>query len=112
MSRFIEGQVRSNVALLPECLHDFIAYDNPVRAVDAFIGELDMVALGFDGATPATTGRPTYHPGIMLKVNDMATSTASSPAAGWSASARACALGFTFCPVSMPVWPATPSRVR
>ena len=49
MSRFIEGQDRSQVTLLPECLDDFIADDNPVRVVDAFIGELDMVALGFEG---------------------------------------------------------------
>lgn len=68
MSRFIEGQDRSQVTLLPECLEDFIADDNPVRVVDAFIGELDMVALGFEGATPATTGRPAYHPAVMMKV--------------------------------------------
>ena len=68
MSRFIEGQDRNQVTLLPECLDDFIADDNPVRVVDAFIGELDMVALGFEGAIPATTGRPSYHPAVMLKV--------------------------------------------
>ena len=68
MSRFIEGQDRNQVTLLPECLDDFIADDNPVRVVDAFIGELDMVALGFEGAVPATTGRPSYHPAVMLKV--------------------------------------------
>ena len=68
MSRFIEGQDRSQVTLLPECLDDFIADDNPVRVVDVFIGELDMVALGFEGAIPATTGRPSYHPAVMLKV--------------------------------------------
>ena len=62
MSRFIEGQDRSQVTLLPECLDDFIADDNPVRLVDVFIGELDMVALGFEGAIPATTGlnRPVF----------------------------------------------------
>ena len=68
MSRFIKGQDRSQVTLLPECLDDFIADDNPVRVVDAFMGELDMVALGFEGAIPATTGRPSYHPAVMLKV--------------------------------------------
>ena len=68
MSRFIEGQDRNQVTLLPECLDDFIADDNPVRVVDAFIDELDMVALGFEGAIPATTGRPSYHPAVMLKV--------------------------------------------
>ena len=68
MSRFIKGQDRSQVTLLVQCLDDFIADDNPVRVVDAFIGELHMVALGFEGAIPATTGRPSYHPAVMLKV--------------------------------------------
>lgn len=51
-----------------ECLDDYIAQDNTVRVVDAFIGELDMVALRFKGATPAATGRPSYHPAVMLRV--------------------------------------------
>ncbi len=68
MSRFVEGQARNQVTLLPECLDDYIAEDSTVRLVDAFIEELDMVALGFAGATPAATGRPSYHPSIMLKV--------------------------------------------
>jgi transposase len=68
MTRFIEGQDRSQVTLLPECLDDYIAEDNTVRVVDAFINELDMVALGFEGATPAATGRPSYHPAVLLKV--------------------------------------------
>ena len=68
MSRFIEGADRQQVTLLPECLDDFIAEDNTVRIVDVFIGELDLAALGFDGATPATTGRPSYHPSVLLKL--------------------------------------------
>jgi transposase len=68
MSRFIEGHDRSQVTLLPECWDDYIAQDNTVRLVDAFISELDMVALGFEGATPALTGRPSYHPAAMLKI--------------------------------------------
>lgn len=68
MSRFIVGQDREQVTLLPECLDDFIAEDNTVRVVDAFIGELDMAALGFEGATPAATGRPSYHPSVLLKL--------------------------------------------
>ena len=58
MSRYIEGQDRQQVTLLPECLDDFIAEDNTVRIVDVFINELDLVGLGFDGAKPAATGRP------------------------------------------------------
>ncbi len=68
MSRYIEGQDRQQVTLLPECLDDFIAEDNTVRIVDVFINELDLVGLGFDGAKPATTGRPSYHPSVLLKL--------------------------------------------
>jgi transposase len=68
MKRFIEGEDRSQVTLLPECLDDFIAEDNPVRVVDAFVEELDLQGLGFDGAQPAETGRPSYHPAVLLKI--------------------------------------------
>jgi transposase len=68
MSRFIEGQDRQQVTLLPECLDDFIAEDNPVRVVDAFVAELDLRALGFEGATPAALGRPSYDPAVLLKI--------------------------------------------
>ena len=68
MSRFVEGRDRKQVTLLPECLDDYIAEDNSVRLIDAFIAELDMVTLGFEGATPAATGRPSYHPAVMLKL--------------------------------------------
>lgn len=68
MGRFIEGKDRSQVTLLPECLDDFIAEDNPVRVVDAFVDELDLRELGFEGAEPAVTGRPSYHPAVLLKI--------------------------------------------
>jgi len=68
MKRFIEGQDRSQVTLLPECLDDYIGEDNPVRVVDAFVDELDLQALGFEGATAAATGRPSYHPSVLLKL--------------------------------------------
>ena len=68
MKRFIEGECRAQSTLLPERLDDWIAEDNPVRAVDAFVDELDLAKLGFEGAEPATTGRPAYHPGTLLKI--------------------------------------------
>lgn len=68
MPRFIEGWDRQQVTLLPECLDDFVAEDNTVRIVDVFIGELDLVAMGFGGASPAATGRPSYHPSVILKL--------------------------------------------
>jgi len=68
MKRFIEGEDRSHVTLLPECLDDYIAEDNPVRVVDAFVEELDLHGLGFDGVEPRDTGRPSYHPSVLLKI--------------------------------------------
>lgn len=68
MKRFIEGDDRQQVTLLPECLDDYIGEDNPVRVVDAFVEELDLHALGFEGADPAATGRPSYHPSVLLKL--------------------------------------------
>jgi transposase len=68
MSRFIEGDDRSQATLLPDYLDDYIAEDNPVRAVDAFVDELDLKQLGFAGADPAATGRPAYHAAVLLKL--------------------------------------------
>ncbi len=68
MSRFVQGSDRDQVTLLPECLDDYIAEDNPVRAVDAFVEELDIGAFGFSKAAPAATGRPAYHPRVLLKI--------------------------------------------
>ena len=68
MRRFIESEDRRQVTLMPECLDDYIGEDNPVRVVDAFVGELDLHALGFQGVEPAATGRPSYHPSVLLKL--------------------------------------------
>jgi transposase len=68
MSRFIEGEARSQSLLFPERLDDWIEEENPVRVIDAFVDELDMKALGFEGAMPAETGRPGYHPATLLKI--------------------------------------------
>jgi transposase len=68
MNRFIEGETRSQSALFPERLDDWIGEDNPIRAVDAFVEELDLVQMGFAGAEPAATGRPGYRPAVLLKL--------------------------------------------
>ena len=68
MKRFVEGQDRSQLLLLPDCLDDYVGEDNPVRIVDAFIDELDLVVLGFAGVIPEATGRPAYHPSTLLKI--------------------------------------------
>lgn len=63
MKRFIEGESRDQSVLFPERLDDWIAADNPVRAVDAFVEELNLRKFGFESAEPAATGRPAYHLG-------------------------------------------------
>jgi transposase len=68
MGRFVEGEDRRQSFLLPASLDDYVAEDNPVRVVEAFIEELDLAALGFDGVRPAATGRPAYHPSTLLKI--------------------------------------------
>ena len=68
MKRFIEGQDRAQITLLPECLDDYIAEDNPVRVVEAFVDQLDLAALGFEDIDWAATGRPSYHPSALLKI--------------------------------------------
>jgi transposase len=68
MKRFIEGEDHEQGVLLPEYLEDYVSDENPVRIIDVFVDELDLGALGFSGVVPETTGRPAYHPGVMLKI--------------------------------------------
>jgi transposase len=68
MKRFVEGEDRRQGVLLPEYLDDWITEENPVRAIEVFVDELNLGALGFDGVVPAATGRPSYHPGLLLKL--------------------------------------------
>ena len=67
MVGFIEGADRRQTMLLPESLDDYVSEESPVRAVDAFVDMLDLGALGFD-VEPEATGRPGYHPGLMLRI--------------------------------------------
>jgi transposase len=68
MKRFIEGEDRTQVTLLPECLDDYIEANNPVRVVDVFVDGLDLATLGFEGVEPSATGRPSYHPATLLRI--------------------------------------------
>ncbi|SOC21020.1 transposase-like protein DUF772 [Rhodobacter maris] len=68
MAGFIEGVQRSQTVLFPERLEDWIGEDDLVRVVDLFVDELDLSALGFEHATSARTGRPGYHPAVLLKL--------------------------------------------
>ena len=68
MSGFIDESDRFQGMLLPERVDEYVSDENPVRIIDAFIGELDLAKLGFEGMEPKSTGRPGYHPATMLKI--------------------------------------------
>ena len=68
MKRFVEGIDREQGTLFPALLNDWIDEDNPVRVIDVFVGELDLGGLGFGGVDPKATGRPSYHPSVLLKL--------------------------------------------
>jgi transposase len=68
MKRFIESDDRMQGTMFPEYLEDFVAENNPVRVVDVFVEHLGLGTLGFSRAEPAITGRPSYHPSILLKL--------------------------------------------
>ena len=68
MRRFVEEADRGQRTLLPECLDDFIDESNPVRVIDVFVDALDLAEMSFEGVEPAATGRPSYHPSVLLKL--------------------------------------------
>jgi transposase len=66
MGRFIKGCERRQTLLLADCVDDYVGADDPVRVIDVFVDELDLAGLGFESA--AATGRPGYHPAMLLKL--------------------------------------------
>ena len=68
MKRFVECEDRRQGVLLPEYLDDYVSESNPVRVIDVFVDELDLLSLGFEGVIPEATGRPSYHPATLLKL--------------------------------------------
>jgi transposase len=68
MGRFVVGADRSQMTFLPECLDDWVGEDNPVHVIEAFVEALDLPLLGFEGAIAKATGRPSYHPAVLLRL--------------------------------------------
>lgn len=68
MAGFIEGLDRSQTALFPERLEDWIGEDHVVRVVDLFVDHLELAVLGFHRPIATRTGRPGYHPAVLLKL--------------------------------------------
>ena len=65
---YIEGHARDQALLLPASVEDYVAADNPVRFIDAFVDDLDLGNAGFQRTRPKATGRPGYDPADMLKL--------------------------------------------
>src|SRR5437667_10085534 len=65
---YIAGSDRGEALFLPEVLDDYIAAENPVRFIDAFVGQLDLSKAGFTNAQLKETGRPPYDPGDLLRL--------------------------------------------
>ncbi len=65
---YIAGSDRGEVLLLPEALEDYLAAENPVRFIDAFVGQLELGKASFSKAQFPETGRPPYHPGDLLRL--------------------------------------------
>ena len=68
MKRFVEGVDRGQRTLFADCLEDWVLEDNPVRVIDVFVDELALGDLGFSRVDPEATGRPSYHPSVLLKL--------------------------------------------
>jgi transposase len=68
VKRFVESEDRRQGVLLPEYLDDYVSENNPVRVIDVFVDELDLLNVGFEGVVPEATGRPSYHPSTLLKL--------------------------------------------
>ena len=65
---YIKGEDRNQVIMFPEYLDEYIAEENPVRVIDAFVDGLDLERLGFKRTTPIAVGHPSYDPRDILKL--------------------------------------------
>ncbi len=68
MAGFIETVDRGQAVLFTDLLDDWIGEDSLFRVIDFFVEELDLQRLGLSRSAPARTGRPGYHPTVLLKL--------------------------------------------
>jgi hypothetical protein len=67
--RYKSGCVREQLMLLPPSVEQYVGEDNPVRAIAAYVDQLDLVALGFTNTSgPLSAGQPAYDPSDHLKL--------------------------------------------
>ena len=65
---FISGENRNQMTFMPDCIDDYVADNNSVRVIEAYINSLDLAKLGFAKPQPNNTGRPMYDPKDLLKL--------------------------------------------
>lgn len=65
---YVKGENRQQIIMFPDSMDDYIAEDNPVRVIEAFVVSLDMDGLGFERAQTKIMGRPSYDPRDLLKL--------------------------------------------
>ena len=68
MSQYISGTNREQISLIPLCFDDMIVEENPVRAIEAIVENMEINKLGFKYSSPRETGRPSYNPSDMFKL--------------------------------------------
>ncbi|PPD41010.1 MAG: transposase [Methylobacter sp.] len=54
--------------ILPMRVEDYVSPTNKVRAIDAYVGTLDLAALGYRHSQFAACGQPAFDPAVLLKL--------------------------------------------
>ena len=62
------GIARTQTALLPAAVEDYVGEHALVRVIDRYVDGLDMAALGFKKSVPLDEGRPPYAPDDLLRL--------------------------------------------
>ena len=65
---YIKGEDRYQITMFPDSIDDYIAENNPVRLIDAYVNTLDVAAMGFTGSDPSAVGHPSYDPKDKIKL--------------------------------------------
>ena len=66
---FKTGLSREQPSFLPPRVEDYVGCDNPVRAIDGYVGCLDLAKLGFgQPGSDGGAGQPAYDPADLLKL--------------------------------------------
>ena len=68
MRQYIKGIDREQSLLLPDIVDDYVSESNPVRFIEAYVDQLNLLELGFQLKNVECKGRPAYHPGDLLKL--------------------------------------------